>query len=438
MSSDKNLVPKCISKNSDSFDNRICDDLSEVLLQFLPLKDKPRLECVSKQFQRTVFVKQYEICLYSSLKLNEEVTEGFVEDINIIYIIEDNIRNYIQCIESVLKKCPNVQRMNICTKNRIFKSIVPLITKYCHNLNEFNVDSNEWTEPKLNEEFHQKFSLKLKYIRCGKDLDFNLYPNLHSLDKYIKFKLGLSFPESVLPLNLKKLKELNITLTEQNKHLLREVLQKFHKLRHLGLYLYTDLQKSVSNAFKESAVLQNLIQLKYNTNSAKNGNQFLNSLKHLSKKFPKLKSFEIESVLMKDFPDLRQQLSPLKAFPDLKRLNLWLNLQHEIDQDMFSLKAFEELSYITHLRLRFDVKLLNEKILTNIDIYLPKLQYLFIRRKISTDEEGVTQMAESLSRLSSLHTIDLWLTYGHISELMNAKIIEKCRKIKTIRLYNWK
>ena len=63
MNSDKNLIPKIVSKNSQSFDDRICDDLSEVLLQFLPLDDKLRLECVSKQFQRTVFQKQFPITL---------------------------------------------------------------------------------------------------------------------------------------------------------------------------------------------------------------------------------------------------------------------------------------------------------------------------------------------------------------------------------------
>ena len=50
----------------DSFDDRFCDDLSEVILQFLPLKDKLRLECVSKQFQRTVFQKLYELNLDDS------------------------------------------------------------------------------------------------------------------------------------------------------------------------------------------------------------------------------------------------------------------------------------------------------------------------------------------------------------------------------------
>ena len=39
----------------DSFEDRVCDDLCEVILQYLSLEDRLRLECVSKQFQRTAF-----------------------------------------------------------------------------------------------------------------------------------------------------------------------------------------------------------------------------------------------------------------------------------------------------------------------------------------------------------------------------------------------
>ena len=47
----------------DSFVDRFCDDLCENILQYLSLEDKLRLECVSKQFQRTVFQRQYELYL---------------------------------------------------------------------------------------------------------------------------------------------------------------------------------------------------------------------------------------------------------------------------------------------------------------------------------------------------------------------------------------
>ena len=51
------------SEMKDSFDVRVCDDLSEELLQYLTIEDKLRLECVSKQFQRTVFNRQHHIVI---------------------------------------------------------------------------------------------------------------------------------------------------------------------------------------------------------------------------------------------------------------------------------------------------------------------------------------------------------------------------------------
>ena len=166
----------------------------------------------------------------------------------------------MKSVETLVKKCPNIQTLKLILKNnKIFESIVPLITKYCDYLNEFNVSFNNWRiEPKLNEEFVRKFSSNLKYISCGQKIDFNLFPNFYSVNR-----VTATSPERFLGLNLKNMKKLNIALFEDNEHLLSEVLQKFHKISHLSLYLNSDNENSVFNAFKESPVLQNLIELKY-------------------------------------------------------------------------------------------------------------------------------------------------------------------------------
>ena len=319
MSSNKKLCLRSDSQNSDSisdcvvlskednyrrdsFSDRICDDLSEVILQFLSLKDKLRLECVSKQFQRTVFQKQFSMTLYSSLQSIHENQKQ----------IEDKVfeTNYLKFIESVLKKCPNLQTMSLFLKNnKSLKSILPLIIRYCDHLNEFNVDlKDRRSEPKLSEEFLRTVGSNLKYISCGEDLDFNLFPNLCSIRK--TFHCEPSSSKRVVGLNLKNLKELYLDLWEQNQHLLSEVLQKSHKIRRLSLDLYTANKMLILKALKESPVLQNLIEINY-IYRARNGNQFLDSLKKLAEKFPKLKSisFTLVSESVKDFnSSLRQQL----------------------------------------------------------------------------------------------------------------------------------
>ena len=410
-----------------SFSYRICNDLSEVLLQFLPLKDKLRLECVSKQFQRTVFRKQFSITLYSSLQSNNEMSEQTKDE-----VFE---RHYLKSIESLLKKCPNIQTMSIFVKNNtIFRSILPLITKYCDNLDEFKVSLDDATEPELNEEFRRLFGPKLKYISCGEDLDFNLFPNLYSVtETFIEI-------ETIVGLNLENIKELNVDLLSQNQNLF-PLLQKFHKIRRLTLCLNPDNEKSVLNAFKNSAVLQHLIELKIRTfEFGGHINQFFDSLKQSADKLPKLKSIAFTLVFDEDCTNLRQFLSPLKAFRKLKRLYLEIICLNLPNESKFSLKAFEELQNITHLSLKLFFSQIDEKLLTDIDIYLPKLQYLyispFISPAVNTYKEGVTQIAESLSRLSGLQTIVFGhtLKYGPISQLMTAKITEKCRRIRKIKV----
>ena len=51
-----NTQMKVYAKNS--FD-RFGDDLTELILQYLTFEDKVRLECVSKQWRRLVFNKQF-------------------------------------------------------------------------------------------------------------------------------------------------------------------------------------------------------------------------------------------------------------------------------------------------------------------------------------------------------------------------------------------
>lgn len=47
----------------DSFDDRICDDLSQEVLKYLSFADKIRLQCVSKRFAKTIFVRQNRLVI---------------------------------------------------------------------------------------------------------------------------------------------------------------------------------------------------------------------------------------------------------------------------------------------------------------------------------------------------------------------------------------
>ena len=73
-------------------------------------------------------------------------------------------------------------------------------------------------------------------------------------------------------------------------------------------------------------------------------------------------------------------------------------------------------------------------ILKDIDINLPKLQYLEIKDKFNTNPKGVTQMADILSRLSRLETLKLNFKSGVDYKRIEEQITKKCRKIKEIEI----
>ena len=77
----------------DSFSDRICDDLAKVILQYMSVEERNRLQCVSKQFQRTVFAAKIrlDIHLYNSL----------------------NFIAFIVRLEHILKRFPNIEIFRI-------------------------------------------------------------------------------------------------------------------------------------------------------------------------------------------------------------------------------------------------------------------------------------------------------------------------------------
>ena len=105
---------------------------------------------------------------------------------------------------------------------------------------------------------------------------------------------------------------------------------------------------------------------------------------------------------------------------------------------LFSFELFKGFSNITHLSLWFNFRqTLKESILKEIDINLPKLQYLEIKDRFDTTPEGVTQMADILSRLSRLETLKLRFKSAVNYKPIEEQITKKCRKIKEIEIHSF-
>ena len=422
-------------QNRQSFSDRICDDLCEEILQYLSLEDKLRLQCVSKQFQRTVFQRQYE--LYICVRQRVFLSTKFPNDDS--YHIE--VHN-LDSIKVLLKKCPNITSIEFDGEvNEVF----PLIIENCNNLSEiilFDLINGSNLQ-----EFYQKFGPKIKYFRSLRQvIDLNRFPNIK------KVVITYLYDHSIIAqLKLAKLKQIAIVFNQGEEHKLETVIDNFPTLTHFNVCINSRDENAVYESLKSISNLKHLIHFGFHNGFGKINKRFCDLVKQMANIYQNLKSFDC-TLTIDQKSDIRQLLSELKAFPALKRLNLCLcffnmkNANNEEDSDsedieqdidvnqLFSFELFKGFSNITHLTLNFYEKPLNESILKEIDINLPKLQYLIITDSFDTTPKGVTQMADILSRLSRLETLKLKFKSGVDFKLIEEQINKKCRKIKTIEI----
>ena len=97
-----------VSQNRQSFSERICDNLCEEILQYLSLEDKLKLEGVSKQFQRTVLKKHYELTIETKNWIPKRRVKIEYE-----YLFIENTFIDMKSLEVLLKKCSNITSIQL-------------------------------------------------------------------------------------------------------------------------------------------------------------------------------------------------------------------------------------------------------------------------------------------------------------------------------------
>ena len=425
--------------NKKSFSDRICDDLCEEILQYLSLEDKLKLEGVSKQFQRTVLKKHYELSIETDNRMQYRKINGRYTYNTIQFFIEDIFID-LKSLEVLLKKCPNITSIELneteeeCDYNPVFR----LITKYCNNLREIDFGENQINDENI-EEFQRKNREKIIFVHHLKDANnYNLFPNIEKLN------LLYSGSKEFIPrLNLTKLKNLCLTFDEEEEYTIEKSVDTFPTLTHFYLRSYSENEINILKSLEFISNLKNLKEFTFDSLFKENIKLFCDSLKRIGNKCQKLKSIECDLDISSDYSNLALLLSSFEAFPTLKRLNLTFHCNEDENFDinqMFSFEAFKSLSNITHLTLYFSVSLrfirIKANILSDIDINLPKLQYLNIITIFDVTPEEVTQMADILSRLSRLQTLKLHFNKRKVYyKEIEVKIREKCRKIRTIDIF---
>ena len=132
------------SQKRQPFDERVCDDLSEVILQFLPIEDKLRLRCVSKQFQRTILTKETYFSVRSYLGSKE----------------------WEEKVDFVLKKFPVVKfnlNEHYFDAQAKFDRFIDLIIANCNEVSELENIHQDMKDENLNK-LLKKFGQTLKRV----------------------------------------------------------------------------------------------------------------------------------------------------------------------------------------------------------------------------------------------------------------------------------
>ena len=130
--------------------DRFGDDLTELILQYLTFEDKVRLECVSKQWRRLVFNKQFVI----------ELDIGSKEKI----IGQNELYLNVQLLESLLKKCPNISKFNLSSYIKNTSEVLSLIGQYCPRIKSLTYWSDFGKEDEKSLPFFRMYGHKLEEL----------------------------------------------------------------------------------------------------------------------------------------------------------------------------------------------------------------------------------------------------------------------------------
>ena len=378
----------------DSFSDMVCDDLSEVILQYLSLEDKLRHECVSKQFQRNICAKHFVL----------------IFDFN-------NNKTRVINLENLLRKFANIRQITIRCNSYYYSivrnieskynKVIDLIIKYCNNLTHFNLiwyDMSEDNAKLFNEKFGPKLiSVDLTYLgKINKNsvkllkvsnIQELIIPNLEYELSSIKFN------------RLKRLKVVRNIMDEEMNNLEQFVETNGKTIKHLSIGTAINVTAN-KKLFMILSKLSNLVHLcLIGCNSQPNGiickfndKSLIKEVTQMAPNCNQLKSIECNyNLVLNEDKQIEDLLSPLRQFKRLKRLRLkfltdfetkpYSDSDSDSEQDfreiakLFSFKAFKGFENLTHLSLDFGYtyyKILSGSIFTRIDTYLPNLTHLVL------------------------------------------------------------
>ena len=438
----------------DSF-NRFGDDLSELLLSYLPLKQKLTFECVCKQWKQLIYNRQFSLNLTNFRDQKEDIDTLdalFLKTCfgSLSFVDHKNLSKLLNKCQKISKIYINFRKLNpdldpyhllgSSAIKAIIASDIPLkqltICSKITTLTDDNVIKN------LGEKFGPKLTqLRLKYVSDKQLKPFfnsNSFKNIRKLDiNSIKSQskedlLKYSIEKQLFP----KLSQLKHTLIGPEVHNVIDGL-KCWRLTTLDIVLDTELcpqltGMGVNRALKQLSQLEELeifnvkIFTENTTISAIDDGltRMANSCQHL-----KRLDFIMDSIVLKN-----KLFDVFSRFRGLE----YCEISIEFNEDLEDYGFIGLFANCPSIRV-FNLYLYNicDKHLMDIDIYIPNITNLHLKSK-----RGITDVSLQYVRkckkleVFELHTYDDNTTRINITDSGISQLIEGCPKLRYVLLFS--
>ena len=376
---------KVYAKNS--FD-RLGDDLTELILQYLTFEDKVRLECVSKQWRRLIYNKQFyfEILFHS-----KQTKDSLIK----LYPISKTGLTAINriALESVLNKCQYIQTIRI--NNKVEKQVLSLIGQYCQQI-EFSLKLTYHLkcEPFFRINGHKLEELNIEE-NSGENIEkikpiFKFCPNLKVI-RYHGLLHCLGEDEEVCP----KLEHIKTVCSRMCSSKFKLLSDKYSKtLKTLDIELWYMSSAEVKTCLEHISRLENLRELTLTFGPLIIKEPIDDCLSLIGQKCNKLLKLDL---LISSFVKITDKFFDLfSEFKALKKLKINLDYYTVLSG---SVECFKHCKQLIDLEIRY--RELREDFFANIASFVPKLQTL----QILTEKEFYYSFINSFNSMKNIQRI---------------------------------
>jgi hypothetical protein len=429
---------KQMNYSRNSFE-RFGDDFCELILSYLPLNDKLRYECLSKQWQTLVFNLQFKLIIdnFNGKYSVKGLKNSSFEENKFYTIFTINQKSF----ESLLKKCRNISRISFDWKYICDEQTFISIANNCRHLRRISISRTDGfcISDEVLTQFGKSCAENLIYFR----IDVNFSGNLKLFFSYchnLKTIYGVNDSQKFIDCEtnfLPNLEEIDFMVTQDSDLDQLNILAEkyYNKMKKLVICIKIGdsnnevIGSDINIIFTQISRFVKLEYLKLNMNSYF-GQPFSQGIQIIAQNCTQLKFFDFESydtIILENFFQL------FEKFRSLEYLNLHCRYLYRYES-IESVNQFVNYGKVKCLencknlkRLKLNLLYLNDSNLENIDLYLPNLKLI----ELKSTKHLTIKSLHSIAKLKQLTTLRVCCTH-YLNESSICHLINSCPLLNNI------